>query len=59
MSSSPIILYTSSRLTSSKVSNVLNVYAGLQNILNEDYRTPGSGINGVGRSAWLSAAIKM
>jgi len=28
---------------------------GIQNILNEDYRTHGSGINGVGRSAWLSA----
>jgi outer membrane receptor protein involved in Fe transport len=30
----------------------LNV--GLQNLLNEDYRTHGSGINGVGRSAFLS-----
>jgi len=28
--------------------------AGFQNILNEDYRTHGSGINGIGRSAWLS-----
>lgn len=29
--------------------------AGLQNLLNEDYRTHGSGINGIGRSAWISA----
>jgi outer membrane receptor protein involved in Fe transport len=28
---------------------------GLQNLFNEDYRTHGSGINGVGRSAWISA----
>jgi hypothetical protein len=25
--------------------------------LNEDYRTHGSGINGVGRSGWLSATF--
>ena len=44
--------------------NSLNMYAayqlpmirlnvGLQNLLNEDYRTHGSGINGYGRSAWF------
>jgi len=27
--------------------------AGFENLLNEDYRTHGSGINGVGRSAWI------
>jgi hemoglobin/transferrin/lactoferrin receptor protein len=48
--------------------NVLNMYAGyqlkqiqintgLQNIFNVDYRTHGSGINGVGRSVWVSMAI--
>jgi outer membrane receptor protein involved in Fe transport len=48
--------------------NVLNFYAGyewkqvrlnagLQNLLNEDYRTHGSGINGVGRSAWFSVIV--
>ncbi len=26
---------------------------GFENIFNEDYRTHGSGINGVGRSAWI------
>ena len=44
---------------------VMNLYAGYQlaqvkfkigvlNILNEDYRTHGSGINGQGRSAWMA-----
>ncbi len=28
--------------------------AGLQNLLNEDYRKHGSGINGVGRSVWIN-----
>lgn len=37
----------------------LQFSAGAQNILNEDYRTHGSGINGVGRSAWLSVSIKI
>lgn len=47
---------------------VLNLYAGyqfqhfrinigLQNLFDEDYRTHGSGINGVGRSAWLALAV--
>lgn len=47
--------------------NVFNVYggcqlkqiavsAGFQNLLNEDYRTHGSGINGAGRSAWLTVS---
>lgn len=31
---------------------------GLQNLLNRDYRTHGSGINGVGRSAWMSVAFQ-
>jgi outer membrane receptor protein involved in Fe transport len=30
---------------------------GLENLFNEDYRTHGSGINGVGRSAWLMATF--
>lgn len=49
--------------------NVLNLYAGyelqhlsfnvaLQNLLDEDYRTHASGINGVGRSAWLTVAVQ-
>lgn len=35
----------------------LRLNAGIQNILNEDYRTHGSGINGVGRSIWISATV--
>lgn len=49
---------------------VLNIYGGykvapfsfnigLQNLFNKDYRTHGSGINGVGRSAWLTVSIKI
>jgi len=49
---------------------VINLYAGykisifqfntgLQNLLNEDYRTHGSGINGAGRSGWLSVIVKI
>lgn len=34
--------------------SMIQLNAGVQNIFNEDYRTHGSGINGVGRSAWLS-----
>ncbi len=37
----------------------LNCNVGVQNILNKDYRTHGSGINGVGRSAWLAITIKI
>jgi outer membrane receptor protein involved in Fe transport len=49
--------------------NVLNMYAayqlqvvhfniGLQNMLNKDYRTHGSGINGYGRSAWFQLTFR-
>jgi hemoglobin/transferrin/lactoferrin receptor protein len=49
---------------------VINIYAGytlppiilnigLQNLLNKDYRTHGSGINGVGRSGWMALTIKI
>ncbi|MCF8365493.1 MAG: TonB-dependent receptor [Bacteroidales bacterium] len=37
--------------------NRIQLTAGLNNILNEDYRTHGSGINGFGRSAWLAISI--
>lgn len=50
--------------------NVMNIYAGyewyqlrfntgIQNIFNEDYRTHGSGINGVGRSVWVAVALDL
>ena len=37
--------------------NFLNVNLSLQNLTNVDYRTHGSGINGVGRSAWLTVGV--
>lgn len=37
--------------------SMVQLNAGIQNIFNEDYRTHGSGINGVGRSAWLSVNL--
>jgi hemoglobin/transferrin/lactoferrin receptor protein len=33
------------------------INAGVQNLFNRDYRTHGSGINGVGRSGWLSVVF--
>jgi outer membrane receptor protein involved in Fe transport len=50
--------------------NVINLYGGyelthlkfnlaFQNIFNADYRTHGSGINGVGRSVWLSVMFTL
>lgn len=50
--------------------NLLNIYGGIswsfadvnlgvQNLFNEDYRTHGSGINGVSRSLWMSVKIKI
>ncbi len=37
----------------------LNFNIGLQNLLNKDYRTHGSGINGVGRSGWIAVTVKI
>jgi hemoglobin/transferrin/lactoferrin receptor protein len=37
----------------------LRLNTGIQNIFNEDYRTHGSGINEVGRSVWISAALEI
>lgn len=36
---------------------MVKLKVGFENIFNEDYRTHGSGINGVGRSVWISAAF--
>lgn len=36
----------------------LTINLSLQNLTNQDYRTHGSGINGVGRSAWLTLGAK-
>ena len=37
--------------------SIIQLNAGIQNIFNEDYLTHGSGIIGVGRSAWLSVNL--
>ncbi|MGF2411588.1 TonB-dependent receptor plug domain-containing protein [Ferruginibacter sp.] len=37
----------------------VNFNIGLQNVLNKDYRTHGSGINGVGRSGWVAISLKI
>ena len=37
----------------------ITINTGIQNILNADYRTHGSGINGMGRCLWLSLNIKI
>lgn len=50
--------------------NIINLYGGYitatysirigtQNIFNQDYRTHGSGINGMGRSGWLSMQVNL
>jgi outer membrane receptor protein involved in Fe transport len=37
----------------------LSVNAGLNNLANVDYRTHGSGINGIGRSVWCALALQL
>ncbi len=37
----------------------LDINAGLNNLANVDYRTHGSGINGMGRSLWCSVAFNL
>jgi outer membrane receptor protein involved in Fe transport len=37
----------------------VKINAGLQNVFNIDYRTHGSGINGIGRSVWVSLGINL
>jgi outer membrane receptor protein involved in Fe transport len=36
----------------------ISLTAAVQNLFDEDYRTHGSGINGYGRSLWLTAEFK-
>ncbi len=38
---------------------LLTISAELQNLTNEAYRTHGSGVDGVGRSAWLSVLVNL
>ncbi len=38
---------------------LLTISAELQNLTNEAYRTHGSGVDGVGRSAWLSLGLSL
>ena len=37
----------------------LNINLSAQNLTNKDYRTHGSGINGVGRSLWLTLNVEI
>ncbi len=37
----------------------LTINTGIQNLFNKDYRTHGSGINGIGRSLWLSLKVSV
>ncbi len=37
----------------------LEINTGIQNLFNKDYRAHGSGINGMGRSVWLSVKVKV
>jgi outer membrane receptor protein involved in Fe transport len=37
----------------------LNINLSAQNLTNQDYRTHGSGINGVGRSLWLTLNVEI
>ena len=41
------------------VTSQYSVRIGAQNIFNQDYRTHGSGINGVGRSGWISMQVNL
>ena len=46
-------------LYGSKPFNAFDLGLGFQNVFNVDYRTHGSGINGVGRSVWLMAEVRL
>ncbi|MBK8506103.1 MAG: TonB-dependent receptor [Saprospiraceae bacterium] len=41
------------------IKNGLTLRLGLQNLFNSDYRYHGSGINGVGRSAWVAVEVEI